>query len=301
MKNTTLQTVQTTPARRNFETAILNKSRILLIPTTSLNASPPLAQFIKKRKHQHGGTVPSRKNRKRLDLAVNEQSVTKIFEVLSHPIRRDILILLSEKGEYAFTDLLLALKVDSGKLSFHLRALQAFIEQTPTGKYKLNQTGESVMRVIRDVSTWAEGADVESKSSQIPYASFKKRVYAFLIDLALILGIMAAIFAATVFLPLLLGTTFNLDPTALIFVTLALLWAYSTLLEGFKGQTIGKRIILIKVVRVDGKKMSYDYAAVRNFGKAFLLPFDLLVGLKHEAFLRYFDKFAGTTVIDLQP
>ena len=37
------------------------------------------------------------------------------------------------------------------------------------------------------------------------------------------------------------------------------------------------------------------------FGKAFLLPFDLLVGLKHEKmFLRYFDKFAGTTVIDLR-
>ena len=156
------------------------------------------------------------------------------------------------------------------------------------------------MRVIRDVSSWAEGADVESKSSQIPYASFKRRVYAFLIDFALILGIVAAIFAATELLPFVMGTSSYLDPAAVIFITLALLWAYSTLLEGFKGQTIGKRIIKLRVVRVDGKKMSYDYAAVRNFGKAFLLPFDLLVGLKHEAFLRYFDKFAGTTVIDLK-
>jgi len=56
----------------------------------------------------------------------------------------------------------------------------------------------------------------------------------------------------------------------------------------------------LKVVRTDGKKMSYDHAAIRNFGKAFLLPFDLIVGLKHEGFLRYFDKFAGTTVIDLR-
>jgi len=43
----------------------------------------------------------------------------------------------------------------------------------------------------------------------------------------------------------------------------------------------------LKVVRTDGKRVSYDHAAVRNFGKAFLLPFDLLVGLKHEKFLRY--------------
>jgi len=234
-------------------------------------------------------------------LAVNEEAVTKIFEVLSHPIRRDILNLLSEKGEYAFTDLLTTLKVDSGKLSFHLRALQAFIEQTPAGKYKLSQTGESAMRVIRDVSSWAEGAEVQTKSSQLAYASFKKRVYAFLIDLAMIVGIGVSVIAAIDFLPLLLGTRFNLDFVPIGFLLLVLFWGYSTLLEGFKGQTIGKRIVNLKVVRVDGKKLSYDHAAVRNFGKVFLLPFDLLVGLKHEAFLRYFDKFAGTTVIDINP
>lgn len=245
------------------------------------------------------GSLKGHLKRSDLALAVDETSITKVFEVLSHPIRRDILIMLSEKGEYAFTDLLMALGVDSGKLSFHLRALQAFTEQTPAGKYKLNQTGESAMRVIRDVGSWAEGVATQNKSNQLPYASFKRRVFAFLIDLGLILGIMATIFAVTEILPFLLRTSFVLDPTIFPFLTLLLLWAYSTLLEGFKGQTIGKRIIELKVVRVDGKKMSYDYAAVRNFGKAFLLPFDLLVGLKHEAYLRYFDKFAGTTVIDL--
>ena len=92
-----------------------------------------------------------------------------------------------------------------------------------------------------------------------------------------------------------------MDLTTLAFIPILLLWGYSTLLEGFNGQTIGKRIVGLKVVRTDGKKLSYDHAAVRNFGKAFLLPFDLLVGLQHEkVFLRYFDKFAGTTVIDLR-
>jgi uncharacterized RDD family membrane protein YckC len=74
------------------------------------------------------------------------------------------------------------------------------------------------------------------------------------------------------------------------------------LLEGFNGQSLGKRIFRMKVVRTDGKKMSYDHAAVRNFGKVLpLLPFDLLLGwrIKNNTFLRYFDKFAGTTVIDL--
>ena len=95
---------------------------------------------------------------------------------------------------------------------------------------------------------------------------------------------------------------FSFDMNIIVFVTLALLWGYSTLFEGFVGQSIGKRMMGLKVVRVDGKKLFYDHAAIRNFGKAFLLPFDLLVGarLKDARFIRYFDKFAGTTVIDLR-
>ena len=227
---------------------------------------------------------------------MDEDSVTKILSVLSHPIRRDILNLLSEKGECTFTDLLNALEIDTGKLSFHLRTLQAFTEQTKAGKYRLNRTGESAVRVIRDVESWAEVADVQRKAEQLLLASFKRRAYGFLIDIALIL-LITSLFA----LPELFFDLQNVDLTTLAFIPILLLWGYSTLLEGFNGQTIGKRIVGLKVVRTDGKKLSYDHAAIRNFGKAFLLPFDLLVGLQHEkVFLRYFDKFAGTTVIDLR-
>jgi uncharacterized RDD family membrane protein YckC/DNA-binding HxlR family transcriptional regulator len=237
-----------------------------------------------------------RGERARSTLAVDEDSVTKILSVLSHPIRRDILNLLSEKGECTFTDLLNALEIDTGKLSFHLRTLQAFTEQTKAGKYRLNRTGESAVRVIRDVESWAEVADVQRKAEQLLLASFKRRAYSFLIDLALMLGITSLFALPEIFIPLQ-----NVDLTTLAFIPILMLWGYSTLLEGFNGQTIGKRIIGLKVVRTDGKKLSYDHAAVRNFGKAFLLPFDLLVGLQHEkVFLRYFDKFAGTTVIDLR-
>ena len=58
----------------------------------------------------------------------------------------------------------------------------------------------------------------------------------------------------------------------------------------------------LKVVGTDGKKMSYDRVVVRNFGKVLpVLPFDLFEGwqTKNNTYIRYFDKFAGTTVIDL--
>ncbi|MCL5876352.1 MAG: RDD family protein [Candidatus Bathyarchaeota archaeon] len=235
-------------------------------------------------------------------MAVNQDNVSKVLSVLSHPLRRDILLDLSNNGESSFTDLLNMLKVDTGKLSFHLRALSPFIEQTPSGKYKLSRAGESAVRVIHDVEGWAEAADVQGKASSLPLSSFSKRASAFLIDFALIFAITLAI----TILPQLLSISeisLGSEVSTIIFITTGLLWLYSTLLEGFNGQSIGKRVIGLKVVRTDGKKMSYDHAAVRNFGKVLpLLPFDLLIGwrIKNQAFMRYFDKFAGTTVIDLR-
>jgi len=235
-------------------------------------------------------------------MAVNEGSVSKVLSVLSHPLRRDILLDLSNNGESSFTDLLNLLNVDTGKLSFHLRALAPFIEQTPTGKYKLSRAGESAVRVIHDVEGWAEVADVQCKANSLPLASLRKRTLAFFMDLAIIFAITLAI---TILPQFLSPSDINLGSSVstVLFITAGLLWLYSTLLEGFNGQSIGKRIIGLKVVRTDGKKMSYDHAAVRNFGKLLpLLPFDLLIGwrIKNDAFMRYFDKFAGTTVINLR-
>jgi uncharacterized RDD family membrane protein YckC len=236
-------------------------------------------------------------------MSVDQGNVSKVLSVLSHPIRREILLDLSNNGESSFTDLLNMLKVDTGKLSFHLRSLAPFIEQTSNGKYRLSRAGESAVRVIHDVEGWAEAADVQGKASSLPLASFKNRAFAFLIDFSLILAMTAAI----TFIPDLLSISqpgfLNNRISALLFITIGLLWLYSTLLEGFNGQSIGKRAIGLKVVRTDGKKMSYDHAAVRNFGKVLpLLPFDLLIGwrIKNSAFMRYFDKFAGTTVINLR-
>lgn len=112
---------------------------------------------------------------------------------------------------------------------------------------------------------------------------------------------------AIIFLPSILSLSvkfLNSAISTVLFITIGLLWLYSTLLEGFNGQSLGKRFMGLKVVRIDGKKMSYDYAAIRNFGKILpLLPFDLVIGIwriPDKTFMRYFDKFAGTTVIDLR-
>jgi uncharacterized RDD family membrane protein YckC/DNA-binding transcriptional ArsR family regulator len=235
-------------------------------------------------------------------MATNEENVSRILVVLSHPLRREILSILSEKGECSFTDLMNALKVDTGKLSFHIRSLGDFIEQTPTSKYKLTKAGENAIRLVRDLEAWAVEIDATKKRSLLPLASFRKRAQAFLIDFAIAFAIFLAL--PNIFSVLTKGPA-SILALNVILSSLVLFWVYFTLLEGFAGQSLGKRVIGLMVVRVDGKKLFYDYAAVRNFSKGFffLLPFDLLIGrrLKDERFVRYFDKFAGTTVRDLRP
>ena len=208
-------------------------------------------------------------------MPANEKNVTKVLSALSHPLRREILVHLDEEGECSFTDLMHFLKTDTGKLSFHIRSLSPFTEQTATGKYKLNKVGENAIKLIKELEYWAGETEVAEKESVLPIASFKKRAYSFLVDFFLMLGITVAIALPNSFSSLIVGNAFNLDFSLIVLVTLTLLWVYLTLLEGFNGQSLGERILGVRVVRVDGKSLSYDYVAVRNFGKTFLLPFDL--------------------------
>jgi uncharacterized RDD family membrane protein YckC/DNA-binding HxlR family transcriptional regulator len=236
-------------------------------------------------------------------MAVEQKNISKIISNLAHALRREILLNLSEKGELSFTDLLNILNVDTGKLSFHLRSLEAFIEQTPTGKYKLSRTGENAVRVIRDVEGWAEVADVQRTENQLPLASFRKRAAAYAINFAIIFAITNTIIFLPQVLSLSADTFLKGGISTMLFTTIGLYWLYSTIFEGFSGQTLGKVIMGLKVVRTDGKKLSYEHAAVRNFGKILpLLPFDLFIGwrIPNNRFKRYFDKYAGTTVIDLR-
>jgi uncharacterized RDD family membrane protein YckC/DNA-binding transcriptional ArsR family regulator len=234
-------------------------------------------------------------------MAVDQENVTKILSALSHPIRRQILKFLSEKEECSFTDLMNALKIDTGKLSFHLKNLEAFLEQTPTNKYRLSKVGENAIVLIRDLEAWSVEAELAKKSTSLPLARFKERTIAFLIDFAIALALFLAIPSVPSWISapsLTIGAILNVN----LITFLILLWVYLTLLEGFAGQTLGKRAIGLKTVTTDGKRLLYDRAAVRNFGVAFLLPVDLLIGvrLKDKRYIRYFDKFSATTVIDLR-
>ena len=111
-----------------------------------------------------------------------------------------------------------------------------------------------------------------------------ERFVAWLIDIVII-GIVTSILSL---FNLLAGSPFNFTlvpgwPDWLsIFFSLNLngviLLFYWTFMESMYGQSLGKMIMRLKVTRLDGSPTGVTRAVVESFGKAFLLPLDLLLG-----------------------
>ncbi|MDD3933143.1 RDD family protein [Methanoculleus sp. UBA303] len=80
------------------------------------------------------------------------------------------------------------------------------------------------------------------------------------------------------------------------------LFLYWTLLEGYRGQSIGKMALNIRVTDRGGEEIGFAAAAVESFGKAFLLVPDCLIawlampGSKQ----RLFNRVSRTIVIETQ-
>lgn len=86
----------------------------------------------------------------------NEYDV--IFTALKHPVRRQILVLLEQKGEVSFTDIQNAVGInDTGLLSYHLKELAFLVEQSGRGKYRLSEVGQTSMVLFRKVERERQG------------------------------------------------------------------------------------------------------------------------------------------------
>jgi uncharacterized RDD family membrane protein YckC len=98
----------------------------------------------------------------------------------------------------------------------------------------------------------------------------------------------------------------RLDPVS--FVCLGyygtLLFFYWTLLEGCRGQSLGKMVLGVAVVGPKGESIRFTDAAIESFGKAFLLPLDCLVGVLafRGSRQRLFNRISNTivAVIDVE-
>ena len=135
----------------------------------------------------------------------------------------------------------------------------------------------------------------------IVIAKWTDRFIAWLIDFIIIsvisTSIIFAVFGTIGFEDdMFLAESTQFIPSSILF------FVYWTILEYKTGQTIGKKIMNLKVTNLQGKKPNLKGVLISSFGKAFLLPFDVALGwiLTNENRQRIFNKLGNTLIIKIK-
>ena len=142
----------------------------------------------------------------------------------------------------------------------------------------------------------------DEKEKELVLASWTDRFLAWLIDFIIIGFVVQAVTAAVVGTRG--GTAFRPGMNE-FFVTFSFLslafFVYWTYMESTRGRSLGKSVLKLMVVSKSGEPIDLTKSAIQSFGKAFLLPIDVILGylLFQEHRQRLFSKLAETVVIKL--
>lgn len=241
----------------------------------------------------------------------------EFLTAIGYPLRRQILETVYETPGISYSQILARVNISSGKLNFHLHRLEPFLAQVD-GEYQISNEGLKLYRTWKMLEVRLSGTQITGTDT--PGLFVGRRTLAFLIDVVLILSVLfiAADFASAFTLvpawwlggfplPLFVNRIFDMllvypDLTVVLIraFILAILWMYFTLLEGYRGQSLGKMILGIRIVDVSGARVAQQPAAVRALTKVLILPFDILAGLiksRKAGFLRFFEQYTRSWVV----
>ena len=177
------------------------------------------------------------------------------------------------------------------------------MESTSTSNNNNNPSGSS-----SSPSGGGEGIERERAPIEITLASWGDRFLAWLVDFILV-SIGLAILFALISIPFWFTYYGNMErvfrdtgPLPYIISSLGFL-AYWTYFESTTGQSIGKRLLKIKSTDLGGRKLDIKSAILESFGKAFLLPIDVVLGwiFTNNKRQRIFNRITNTIVVKLKP
>jgi len=128
--------------------------------------------------------------------------------------------------------------------------------------------------------------------NELLLAGTGERILAYIIDGIIIGFVVSAIAWPGMFTPF-NAPFLNLSLNS---IALFLYWAYT---EGTSGQSIGKKVMKIRVTDLNGEGIDMNTSMYQAIGKAFLLPIDVIVGLLmyQDKDQRLFNHLSGTIVI----
>lgn len=127
---------------------------------------------------------------------------------------------------------------------------------------------------------------------ELVLASWGERFLAFLIDSVLVGATVGLLSLPRRWAPI----NFPLVNLGVTNMFLFLYWSY---LEGTRGQSLGKRVLRIRVVDVAGDAVNLNQGMYQALGKAFLAPIDVVIGLimYPRSRQRLFNNLSGTLVV----
>ncbi len=131
-------------------------------------------------------------------------------------------------------------------------------------------------------------------SSDLTLAKWQDRFIAWIVDFVIV----------SIGIGVVLGTTYrfeNIHP-GWYAGTSSIFFVYWVFLEYSSGQSLGKRLLHLKTVKLDGTNPTLIDSIVNSFGKAFLLPIDVVLGLifTDKKRQRVFNRLSNTIVIKTQ-
>jgi uncharacterized RDD family membrane protein YckC len=180
--------------------------------------------------------------------------------------------------------------------------MKAFLDHSGDGRYKLSNVGKAAYLMINDTAKILDTIDYLVKP-KISGRLFLRRVFAFLLDVAIFIVATGAFLDENVWhLVQLHWVDVSRHMTKIISAYSHIFFAafiVFTLLEAYRGQTLGKYLVGIRVTSVTGRRLTIVASGIRNAGKVFLLPIDLLVGiffLRNEGYVRFFDFYTRSMV-----
>jgi uncharacterized RDD family membrane protein YckC len=157
-------------------------------------------------------------------------------------------------------------------------------------------------------------ATTTTKTERIVLASWIDRFIAWLIDFIIVSIGLGIIFAA-ISLPFWIAfphwfetTNMNMGfrslggPWQPYLISSLVFMAYWTYFESTTGQSIGKKLLHLRTTNLDGKTIDVKAAVIESFGKAFLLPLDVILGwiFTNNKRQRVFNRASNTIVIKLK-
>ncbi|WP_369978675.1 RDD family protein [Xanthomonas bundabergensis] len=149
------------------------------------------------------------------------------------------------------------------------------------------------------LDTYREVITPEGVPLHLPAAGAVPRALAWLIDLAVRFGVLTL-------MGMLLGMLGGFGQGLYLVAMFLVFWAYPIVLEGWFGQTLGKKALGLRVVSRDGAPAGWMAAITRNLLRTVdMLPFGYAIGLIACLFdahaRRLGDMVAGTLVIHQPP